>query len=53
MQTRPRLHHGIGNANPLAQNLNYVDGEAVTQLLTQAADIGRGLNGLMNSLRSE
>ena len=62
-RTASEFHNFLGHARGsimeletqilIAQNLNYVDGGAATQLLTQAADIGRGLNGLMNSLRCE
>jgi four helix bundle protein len=34
----------------IAQSLDYCDEDAATRLLNQAADIGRALNGLMNSL---
>jgi four helix bundle protein len=35
----------------IALNLKYCDEETATRLLDQAADIGRALNGLMNSLK--
>jgi four helix bundle protein len=34
----------------IAQRLNYVGGEAATQVLDRAAEVGRVLNGLINSL---
>jgi four helix bundle protein len=34
----------------IAQNLDYCREETAARLLSQAADIGRALNGLMNSL---
>jgi four helix bundle protein len=34
----------------IAQNLQYCGKDTATNLLNQAADIGRALNGLMNSL---
>ena len=53
--------HFLGNARGslseletqvlIAQDLGYIDRDAATRLLTQAAEVGRILNGLRASLR--